>query len=141
MKRSSQLKKVILFFGLITVLFADLQNTNKSIMKGDNMYSLNKSIVKINHHGKEIYGVSYVPNIDKKYPIVIFSHGFNGTNRDFSMYGQYLAEKGIGSYCFDFCGGSVNSKSSLKTTEMTIFSEKEDLSAVIDAIKTCCRRI
>ena len=100
------------------------------------MYSLNKSIVKINHHGKEIYGVSYVPNIDKKYPIVIFSHGFNGTNRDFSMYGQYLAERGIGSYSFDFCGGSVYSKSSLKTTEMTIFSEKEDLSAVIDAVKT-----
>lgn len=94
-----------------------------------------KKVVKINHHNREIYGVSYLPTNKDKYPVVIFSHGFNGTNADFVMNSESLAANGIGAYCFDFCGGSVNSKSDLKTSEMTLFTEKEDLCAVIDAIK------
>lgn len=100
------------------------------------MNSYRKQVVMIKHHGREIYGVSYLPDRDQKYPIVIFSHGFNGTHEDFAMNSEYLAQYGIGAYCFDFCGGSVNSKSDLKTTEMSIFTEKEDLCAVVDDIKT-----
>jgi uncharacterized protein len=94
-----------------------------------------KKVVKIKHHGREIYGVSYMPDNGGKCPIVIFSHGFNGTNEDFAKNSEYLVANGVGAYCFDFCGGSVNSKSDLSTTEMSIFTEKEDLSAVINAIK------
>ena len=94
-----------------------------------------KNVVKISHQGREIYGVSYMPDMKEKCPIVIFSHGYNGTNVDFAMHSEYLATRGIGAYCFDFCGGSVHSKSDLNTNEMTIFTEKEDLSAVIDTIK------
>lgn len=94
-----------------------------------------KSVVKINHQGREIYGVSYMPDNKKKCPVVIFSHGYNGTNVDFAMNSEYLTANGVGAYCFDFCGGSVHSKSDLKTTEMSIFTEKEDLCAVIDTIK------
>ena len=93
-----------------------------------------KNVVKINHHGREIYGVSYMPDKKEKCPVVIFSHGYNGTNADFSMHSEYLTERGIGAYCFDFCGGSVHSKSDLNTNEMSIFTEKEDLCAVIDTI-------
>lgn len=99
------------------------------------MKNCTKNVVKIQHHGREIYGISYMPGSGKKCPVVIFSHGFNGTNTDFAMHSEYLAAKGVGAYCFDFCGGSVNSKSDLKTTEMSIFTEKEDLCAVIDTIK------
>lgn len=100
------------------------------------MSSYQKQMVKIKHHGREIYGVSYMPNRKEKCPVVIFSHGFNGTNEDFAMNSEYLAQNGVGAYCYDFCGGSVNSKSDLKTTQMSIFTEKEDLCAVIENIKT-----
>ncbi|SEU09425.1 S9 family peptidase [Paenibacillus sp. NFR01] len=95
-----------------------------------------KQVVTIQHHGREIYGDSYMPDREQKCPIVIFSHGFNGTNADFAMNGECLAQRGVGAYCFDFCGGSVHSKSDLETTEMSIFTEKEDLCAVVDDIKT-----
>ncbi|WP_088102982.1 alpha/beta hydrolase family protein [Halalkalibacter urbisdiaboli] len=94
-----------------------------------------KKAVKINHHGREIYGVSYMPDTSEKCPVVIYSHGYNGTNADFAMHSEYLVEHGVGAFCFDFCGGSVHSKSDLNTTEMTIFTEKEDLCAVIDTIR------
>jgi len=68
-----------------------------------------------------------MPINKKKCPIVIFSHVFNETNADFAMNSEYLGGNGVGAYCLDFYGGSVNSKSDLKTTEMSIFTEKEDL--------------
>lgn len=93
-----------------------------------------KEVVKIHHQGRMIYGVSYLPE-QKKCPMVIFSHGFNGSHGDFAMNSEYLASRGIGAFCFDFCGGSVNSKSDFETKEMTLFTEKEDLCAVIDTIR------
>lgn len=94
------------------------------------------NVVKIAHRGRNIFGISYMPKHEKKCPVVIFSHGYNGTNADFTMHAEYLASHGVGAYCFDFCGGSVNSKSDSKTTEMTLFTEKEDLCAVLDHVKT-----
>jgi pimeloyl-ACP methyl ester carboxylesterase len=94
-----------------------------------------KNVVNIKHHGREVYGVSYMPENKKKCPVVIFSHGFNGSNNDFAKNSEYLAANGVGAYCFDFCGGSTKSKSDLNTSEMSIFTEKEDISAVIDTIK------
>jgi pimeloyl-ACP methyl ester carboxylesterase len=38
-------------------------------------------------------------------------------------------------YCFDFCGGSHQSKSDGKTTDMSVFTEKSDLEAVIAMMK------
>ncbi|NMB19107.1 MAG: alpha/beta fold hydrolase [Erysipelothrix sp.] len=94
-----------------------------------------KNSLSIEHKGRTVYGMSYLPQGIEKFPLVIFSHGFNGTHRDFGLNSEYLAAKGIGAVCFDFCGGSVNSKSDLKTSEMTLFTEKEDLLAVIDEVK------
>lgn len=130
------MKKIILVLVIFMNLFFYSQGIDMKKGEVNKMNSINKSVVKINHHNREVYGVAYLPNVEENYPIVIFSHGFNGTNRDFTMYGQYLAERGVGVYAFDFCGGSVNSKSSLKTNEMTIFTEKEDLSAVIEEVRT-----
>ncbi|RCW77316.1 alpha/beta hydrolase family protein [Saliterribacillus persicus] len=99
------------------------------------MKNYEKNVVEINHHGRRVYGVSYMPMNKTEFPMVIFSHGFNGTHADFAMHSEYLADNGVGAFCFDFCGGSVHSKSDLKTTEMSIITEKEDLCAVIDTIK------
>lgn len=71
----------------------------------------------------------------EKSPVVIMSHGFNGSGNDFSEYAKVLVENGIGACVFDFCGGSLRSKSDLSTTEMTVFTEKEDLFAIIDFVE------
>ena len=66
--------------------------------------------------------------------MVIMSHGFNGCGDDFKEYAKILTKNEIGVLTYDFCGGSLHSKSDLSTTEMTVFTAKEDLLAVIDFV-------
>lgn len=98
---------------------------------------MKKIEMKIPHHKREVSGRLTLPEKEGKYPFVIFSHGYNGSKNDFESMADYLAEQEIASFCYDFCGGSVQDKSSLATTEMTIFTEKEDLHAVVDEL---CKR-
>lgn len=67
-------------------------------------------------------------------PAVVFSHGFGGTRKSFYPDCRLLAEKGAAAVCFDFRGGSPRSDSGHDTENMTVFTEKEDLFAVIDAL-------
>ena len=83
----------------------------------------------------KIYGKLYTPKKEGVYPAVILSHGYNGINADFVKECTYFAENGYIAYAFDFCGGSGRSKSSGKSTDMTIFTEKENLLAVFNHIK------
>ena len=96
---------------------------------------IKKTEVRLVENGRELYGLLTTPEEEGKYPAVIFSHGYNGTGRDFEWMGEYLAANGVAAFCFDFCGGSVNSRSSMATTDMTIFTEKEDLHSVVRYIK------
>ena len=43
---------------------------------------------------------------------------------------------GYAAYCFDFCGGSDKSKSGGSTDDMTVFTEVEDLRAVVKTVKS-----
>lgn len=83
---------------------------------------------------KEIYGKIYRPAEDGRYPAIILSHGYNGCNDDFERECRYYAEHGYLAYAYDFCGGSTRSKSSGMSTDMTIFTEKQDLLDVIESI-------
>ena len=85
---------------------------------------------------KNIYGMLYEPAEEGTYPVIIMSHGYNGTHNDWVNEGNLFAKNGYMAYAYDFCGGSVNSKSDGKTTEMTIISEKEDLLAVFAYLKS-----
>ena len=89
----------------------------------------------IKAEGKEIYGKIYKPKDEGKYPAVILSHGYNGCNADFVTDCKYFARNGYVAYAFDFSGGSTRSKSKGVSTDMTIFTEKEDLLVVFDYIK------
>lgn len=90
----------------------------------------------VNRDGKRIYGVIYIPqNSKKQMPTVIFSHGFGGNYQVGTSYAKALASRGYVVYCFDFCGGSEESRSDGSTLEMSIFTEKKDLEAVISKIK------
>jgi len=91
--------------------------------------------MKIPHHNRELLGTLYIPEGKERCPMVIFSHGYNGCRNDFVLHAKYLAERGIAAFCFDFGGGSLKDRSGMPTTEMSIFTEKEDLRAVIAAVK------
>lgn len=86
----------------------------------------------IKENGKEIYGKIYTPKGEGTYPVIIISHGYNGCHTDFVNECKYYAENGFIAYTFDFSGGSTRSKSQGSSTDMTIFTEKEDLLTVFD---------
>lgn len=50
--------------------------------------------------------------------------------------GMCLAMSGFAAYCFDFYGGCKGSKSGGTMLEMSVFTERDDLSAVIEHVKT-----
>lgn len=91
--------------------------------------------VKVMHHNRKIDGMIYMPEDSGIYPVVIFSHGYNGHKSDFDYTARYLAQNGICAFCFTFCGGSTRDTSGMPTTDMTLFTEREDLLAVISYVK------
>ena len=91
--------------------------------------------IKIPHHNRAVNGILYVPQTEQKCPIVIFSHGYNGNKSDFDLHARYLVENNIAAFCYDFCGGSTRDTSGMPTTDMTLFTEKDDLEAVIEVVK------
>lgn len=83
----------------------------------------------------ETDGILYLPKQEEKCPVVVFSHGYNGFKMDFDETAKYLAERGIASVCYTFCGGSTRDISGMPTTDMTIFSEVENLEAMLAYVK------
>ena len=55
-----------------------------------------------------IYGLSYIPEGEGKFPLVIFSHELGNNHESGIRYAERLAENGFAAYVFDFCGGSVS---------------------------------
>ncbi len=87
----------------------------------------------IEKNGRQIYVEEHFPEgIDHPVPTVIFSHGFNSSYGEFQWHCKSMVEHGFGAVCYDFCGGSVHSKSSGETRNMTLLTEKEDLQAVFE---------
>lgn len=92
--------------------------------------------ITVSHHDRTIDAVCYRPDKEERVPLVVFSHGYNGCKEDFDISAKYFAANGIGAVSFTFCGGSTRDRSGFATTEMTLFTEMEDLNAVIDEVKT-----
>ena len=90
----------------------------------------------VKNRNRTINGVLYIPAHNVK-GSVIFSHGYNGSYKHSDVECILLAEVGYYTYAFDFPGGSNDSISTgLPTTEMTLFTEKEDLLAVFNSISS-----
>ena len=64
-------------------------------------------------------------------PAVILSHGFMANSSMCRGYAKRLADMGYLAFIYDFCGGCLIGRSSGKTTDMSVLTEKEDLRAVI----------
>lgn len=90
--------------------------------------------MRIRADGRTVFGTFYDPEAGEARPLVIFSHGFNGSGKDFDAEARALAEHGYCAFCFDFCGGSLETRSDLTTREMTIGTEREDLGAVLEEL-------
>ena len=86
-----------------------------------------------NKKNESIYGEAFIPNSKGPFPLLIFSHGY-GYSMSF-IEPEKLALNGISVYQFDFCGGSLESKSEGKSTEMSVMTEAEDLESVIEQLK------
>ena len=85
----------------------------------------------------KIYGLMYYnPVTSKKQPAVILSHSSSLTHEAMMGYASAIAKMGFAAYCFDFCGGSDKSKSYGATEDMTVFTEVEDLRAVVKTVKS-----
>lgn len=90
--------------------------------------------IRVEHHERTVYGDAYIPDADS-FPLVIFSHGYNGYKDDFTDSAIYLMDNGVASITFTFCGSGGRDPSGFGTTNMTLFTEKEDLSAIMDYAK------
>lgn len=85
---------------------------------------------------RTIFGILIKPLKKLNCPAAIICHGFAGSYQDNLNYALDLAENGIASFSFDFCGGSLMSRSSKKTTEMSVMTELQDLKDTLKALKT-----
>lgn len=86
-----------------------------------------------NRNELNILGRLALPDGNKSYPLVIFSHGFGYNEKMLDL--EKFAENGIAACDFDFCGGSPFSQSDGSSTEMSVLTEAADLEAVIDTLK------
>lgn len=95
--------------------------------------------VKNTTNNNEIYGRIFRPdNFDenKKYPLLIMSHGYNSVSMDGnSGMVQYAIKQGMICYTYDFCGGGKLSKSDGKPIEMSVKTEITDLESVLADLK------
>ncbi|MDO4462550.1 MAG: alpha/beta hydrolase [Bacteroidia bacterium] len=87
-------------------------------------------------NGKNIWGELYIPNTDQRpIPTIVMAHGYNSSHGEPKEFAITMAMNGVASYIFDFVGGGNNCKSDGKTTDMTIFTEKENVEDIVAEIK------
>jgi dienelactone hydrolase len=104
---------------------------------GSKEVEYNTTELHVKNESKDIYGLITKPlNNNKKNPLLICSHGFNGNENIYKDLMEKIAPLGFNVYRFEFCGGAVSSKSSGYTTKMSIMTEKDDLNLVINTAKT-----
>lgn len=96
---------------------------------------MEKKELLITHHGRTVHGYFFKPEVTKRVPLVIMSHGYNGCKNDFEKTAEYFADAGIASVACTFCGGSTKDESGFPTTQMTLFTEKEDLIAILEKME------
>ena len=66
-------------------------------------------------------------------PFLIYSHGYGYNYEEYDL--QEIARHGIAAYRFDFCGGSPDSRSDGRSTDMSVKTEATDLEAVLNTLK------
>ena len=79
-----------------------------------------------------LYGVLQLPAGEGPVPLIILSHGFGGNHLNNMDYAAYFTAHGFAAFSLDFCGGGPDSRSGGTMTQMSVLTEADDLSAVVD---------
>ena len=86
----------------------------------------------IRHGDKNIYGILSTPdNGQKRHPVVIIAHGFNGTHHSGRGYFKMLNELGYMCYTFDFPCGGLGSRTDNNTMNMSVLDEQKALQDIV----------
>lgn len=116
--------------------FPDYTMKAKNFPEENNPFTVEEMTLRM-RDGKMLRGKVYIPNTPEKHkPLVIMAHGYNGTFREPQPYAETIAMRGIAGFIFDFCGGSNYSSSDGVTTDMTVFTEKENIEDIVEAVKS-----
>ena len=108
----------------------------KASVDEEKTYEISASELRTSINGQSIYGVAYSPvKAKNRLPAVILSHGFGGNYNTNIEYAKEFARHGYFAYTFDFRGGSPSSRSDGSTLEMSVFTEEEDLKAVVKTVQ------
>ena len=105
-----------------------------NFLKAKRSPNISESAFSCIREGLTVRGTEY-RSAGGRLPAAVVSHGFMANQNTVRQYARHLAEIGYAAYCFDFNGGSVmGSKSTGKTTDMSVLTEVMDLEAVIDHV-------
>ena len=102
----------------------------------DKAYKIDTTVLTVGAGDHTIYGELMRPKGEKgPLPTVICCHGFGSSYQFCKMtMARCFALSGLQAYVFDFHGGNLRSRSGGKMTNMSIFTEREDLNYVLDAV-------
>ena len=90
--------------------------------------------------GQKIYGKLFLPKeSDTPLPLVILSHGLGSDHRIMEPYAESFAENGFAAFVFDYIGGSEESMSDGSMTGMSVLTEAEDLSCILESFRSDSR--
>ena len=95
---------------------------------------MEKPIIFKNQRGKNLLGILHLPEGNKKFPLVVFCHGFGDTKTQKKLIklSRNLVKNGIASFRFDFEGCGDSEGDFLKAT---ISNEIMDLYSAINYLK------
>ena len=100
-------------------------------VKTDGTYTVKEYDFESN--GKDIYARDFVPDVEGRVPLVIFSHGLGANAWHEEEVQKTLAKAGIAVFSLEFAGGSSSSApmSEGLTTEMSVLTEVQNLKDAI----------
>lgn len=112
------------------------RNMPKPRAMGEKTYPVEVRRLPVTAGTHTLYGELLRPKgISGPLPTVICCHGFGSSYKLCkNAIGMCLAKSGYQVYCFDFYGGRRHSRSGGTMLGMSIFTERDDLDAVIDSI-------
>ena len=104
----------------------------------DKKYAVEVKTIQVQSGEHTLYGELLRPKgVTGPLPTVICCHGFGSSYKLCkSTMGMCFAKSGLQVYCFDFYGGSKISRSGGTMQEMSIFTERDDLTAVIEKLRS-----
>ena len=114
------------------ITLEEFRESNEAVT-GTDLFGVH--ILELNSGDKHIYGQLYLPTEDKEsYPLVIISHGIQGSYYDLVDQAGKCVDAGMAAYIFDYCGGSTYSRSSGDISDMSILTECDDLEFVLNEL-------